>query len=76
MRRLAPRPSLLSKRRILPLVWLAFSGGGVARLFLTHPPTEERVARLLAMVPAASPQRSALPRQYSPWGGGGRNPWG
>jgi heat shock protein HtpX len=25
---------------------LAFSGGGVARLFSTHPPTEERVARL------------------------------
>ena len=28
---------------------LAFSGGGVARLFSTHPPTEERVARLQAL---------------------------
>jgi len=28
---------------------LAFSGGNVARLFSTHPPTEERVARLQAL---------------------------
>jgi heat shock protein HtpX len=28
---------------------LAAYGGGVARLFSTHPPTEERVARLEAM---------------------------
>jgi heat shock protein HtpX len=28
---------------------LAFSGGGVARLFSTHPPTEERIARLQAL---------------------------
>ena len=28
---------------------LAFSGGGLSRLFSTHPPTEERVARLRAM---------------------------
>ena len=28
---------------------LAFSGGGVAKLFSTHPSTEERVARLTAM---------------------------
>jgi heat shock protein HtpX len=28
---------------------LAFSGGGMARLFSTHPPTEERMARLRAM---------------------------
>jgi len=28
---------------------LAFSGGGVAKLFSTHPPTEERVARLQAL---------------------------
>ena len=26
-----------------------FSGGGIARLFSTHPPTEERIARLQAM---------------------------
>ena len=26
-----------------------FSGGGLARLFSTHPPTEERIARLEAM---------------------------
>jgi heat shock protein HtpX len=54
------------------------SGMRMDALFSTHPPTEERVARLLAMAPAAVPQRrSAMPRQYSPWGGsGGRNPWG
>ena len=28
---------------------VAFSGGGVAKLFSTHPPTEERVARLQAL---------------------------
>ena len=28
---------------------LAAMGGGVMRLFSTHPPTEERVARLEAM---------------------------
>ena len=28
---------------------LAFSGGGVAKMFSTHPPTEERVARLQAL---------------------------
>ena len=32
---------------------LAFSGGGVARLFSTHPPTEERVARLEALAASA-----------------------
>ena len=49
------------------------SGLRMDALFSTHPPTEERVARLLAMAPAAAaPQRrSAMPRQYSPWGGDG-----
>lgn len=28
--RLAPRPALTDKKRIEPLVWLTFSGGGVA----------------------------------------------
>ena len=32
---------------------LAFSGGGVSRLFSTHPRTEERVARLRAIAAAA-----------------------
>ena len=30
-------------------IYNPFSAGGVARLFSTHPPTEERVARLMAM---------------------------
>jgi heat shock protein HtpX len=33
---------------------LAFSGGGVAKLFSTHPPTGERVARLEAMAVRAA----------------------
>ena len=33
-----------------------FSGGGVARLFSTHPSTEERVARLVAMSRSGAPQ--------------------
>ena len=48
------------------------------RLFTTHPPTEERIARLMAMdgtaprgpAPAAAPSR--IPRA----GGKPRTPWG
>jgi heat shock protein HtpX len=66
------------------------SGLRLDSLFATHPPTGERVARLLAMVPGrgmdgwggprvAAPQ--AVARPGSPWGGatgggGPRNPWG
>ena len=56
------------------------SGLRLDSLFSTHPPTEERVARLLSMAPAGAPRPprgSAVPPQFSPWGGsGGRNPWG
>jgi heat shock protein HtpX len=37
---------------------LAAHGGGMARLFSTHPPTEERVAKLEAMRLAAAPRRA------------------
>jgi heat shock protein HtpX len=60
-------------------------GGGLASLFRTHPPTEERVARLLEMQvapaqmwgasptgPAREPPRSA---RRGPWGTA-RGPWG
>jgi heat shock protein HtpX len=32
-----------------------FTGGGLARLFSTHPSTEERVARLAAMASGVQP---------------------
>ena len=54
------------------------SGGGMASLFSTHPPMEERIARLQAMAqtqaPVASPMRAraggSVPKT------GGRGPWG
>jgi heat shock protein HtpX len=59
------------------------SGFRMDSLFTTHPPTEERVRRLLAMAPPAPPRvggwaepRAAIYPPGSPWGGGRRNPWG
>ncbi|MBY0336694.1 MAG: zinc metalloprotease HtpX [Acetobacteraceae bacterium] len=60
------------------------SGGALAGLFSTHPPTEQRVARLMAMAGGGG---GALPRQVpargaSPWAqpgsprGQSRSPWG
>jgi heat shock protein HtpX len=53
------------------------SGGGMANLFSTHPPMEERIARLQAMAPP--PYTASAPRPRA--GGsvpqtGGRGPWG
>ena len=42
-------------------------GTGLAGFFATHPPTEERIARLLAMRGVAAPTRPAG-RRRSPWG--------
>jgi len=54
------------------------SGLRMDSLFTTHPPTEERIRRLLAMAPPAQVQRGgwgAAPAA-SPWGAQGRrNPW-
>ncbi|MBK1660662.1 zinc metalloprotease HtpX [Paracraurococcus ruber] len=55
------------------------SGLRMDGLFTTHPPTGERVRRLLAMAPPGAPP--APPRipaspAPSPWGGGRPNPWG
>jgi heat shock protein HtpX len=62
------------------------SGFRLDSLFATHPPTEERIRRLLAMAPPASagfgggwaPPAPAARTADPPWGGGAgpRNPWG
>ena len=54
------------------------SGLRMDSLFTTHPPTEERIRRLLAMAPPAPVQRGAwgAAPAASPWGAQGRrNPW-
>jgi heat shock protein HtpX len=55
------------------------SGGGMASLFSTHPPMEERIARLQAMA-SASPAPSVAPsterRRGSVPQTSGRGPWG
>jgi heat shock protein HtpX len=55
------------------------SGGGMASLFSTHPPMEERIARLQAMA-AAHPASSSPPLHMRPGGSvpqtGGRGPRG
>jgi len=43
-------PAAASLAQVNPL---ALTGGGLGKLFSTHPPTSERVARLQAMMPAA-----------------------
>ncbi len=55
------------------------SSGGMASLFSTHPPMEERIARLQAMASAQAPVQAAPVRARA--GGsvpqtGGRGPWG
>ena len=58
------------------------SGLRMDSLFTTHPPTEERIRRLLAMAPPPRATAAAGPRRRrrgpaSPWGNQGRrNPWG
>jgi heat shock protein HtpX len=53
------------------------SGLRLDRLFSTHPPTEERIARLMAMAgPGMAPPLPAPRRGTSPWTAPGkRNPW-
>ncbi|WP_043336789.1 zinc metalloprotease HtpX [Belnapia moabensis] len=51
------------------------SGLRMDSLFTTHPPTEERIRRLLAMAPPAPTWRQPAPAA-SPWGSAARrNPW-
>lgn len=67
------------------------AAGGMSSLFSTHPPMEERIARLQAMAPSgadgyraastARPARSSVPQSKpSPWGAASqssrRGPWG
>ena len=51
-------------------------GGALAGLFRSHPPTEQRIARLMALAQQSGrSQRPATPpRSGSPWGQ--RGPWG
>ena len=52
------------------------SGLRMDRLFATHPPTEERIARLMAMGKPSPGVRAAEPRGASPWSAPTkRNPW-
>jgi heat shock protein HtpX len=53
------------------------SGLRMDRLFATHPPTQERIARLMALGPMqGAPVRVAAPRGASPWAAPTkRNPW-
>lgn len=59
------------------------SGGGMASLFSTHPPMEERIARLQAMAgsrpaapPAAAPMHVRSGGSVPKSGGKGKGPWG
>ena len=54
------------------------SGLRMDRLFATHPPTQERIARLMAMGPMqGAPVMPQAPRGASPWSAAPakRNPW-
>jgi heat shock protein HtpX len=56
------------------------SGGGMASLFSTHPPMEERIARLQAMAQGMAPAYSGTAPRTRAGGSvpqtGGRGPWG
>jgi heat shock protein HtpX len=53
------------------------SGMRMDSLFTTHPPTEERIRRLLAMAPPAPAWPRPASPASSPWGSAAsRNPWG
>ena len=52
------------------------SGGGISGLFSSHPPTEERIARLRTMAASLGEVETTPSRKPGPWDTNTKGPWG